>query len=293
MLRDAQCGLRHLVVHWLLDVSQEIFLPCHGCFNMAHQAGLACPQYSMRSRACVRRSTFRRSTRTSSSATCALPSAPTASATLPSQRCALHADSVPFSLPIANLAVIASSCWWLKGWGPTLLIHPFSSPLLLPSSLHAQSRAVRPKAVGDGAYLGCIRSPLETDSRISVSRHLLCALANPTVPKPGAAQAVVDDSYLGYISVPELLGLLSEALAASASSGGAAAAALAVYRALVAECLACRAPAIVDVGLAQLALADEAWTCPRVVQEALSVGQDPDCRGQARPAGFRVSARLM
>ena len=51
---------------------------------------------------------------------------------------------------------------------------------------------------------------------------------------------------------------------------------------LPAECLACRAPAIVDVGLAQLALADEAWTCPRVLEEALSVGQDPDCRGQAR-----------
>ena len=47
-----------------------------------------------------------------------------------------------------------------------------------------------------------------------------------------------------------------------------------------AECLACRAPPIVDVGLAQLALADEAWTCPRVLEEALSVGQDPDCRGQ-------------
>lgn len=114
-------------------------------------------------------------------------------------------------------------------------------------------------------------------------------MANPTLP----LQAVVDDAYLGYISVPELLGLLSEALAASATSGGAAAAALAAYRALVAECLACRAPAIVDVGLAQLALADEAWTCPRVVQEALSVGQDPDCRGQARPTGFRGSARLM
>ena len=49
-----------------------------------------------------------------------------------------------------------------------------------------------------------------------------------------------------------------------------------------AECLACRAPPIVDVGLAQLALADEAWTCPRVLEEALSVGQDPDCRGQVR-----------
>lgn len=52
------------------------------------------------------------------------------------------------------------------------------------------------------------------------------------VPAP---QAVVDDVYLGYISIPELLTLLGEALTASGSGSGAAvAAAMAVYRSLVA-----------------------------------------------------------
>jgi hypothetical protein len=104
---------------------------------------------------------------------------------------------------------------------------------------------------------------------------------------------VVDDAYLGYVSVAELLALLGEALAAASAPGGGAAAPLAVYRALVAECLACRAPGIVDVGLAQLALAPEAWTCPRVLAEALAVGQDPDCRGQARPAGAPQQAHVL
>ena len=50
-----------------------------------------------------------------------------------------------------------------------------------------------------------------------------------------ALQAVVDDVYLGYISIPELLALLGEALTASGSGSGAAvAAAMAVYRSLVA-----------------------------------------------------------
>ena len=50
-----------------------------------------------------------------------------------------------------------------------------------------------------------------------------------------ATQAVVDDVYLGYISIPELLALLGEALTASGSGSGAAvAAAMAVYRSLVA-----------------------------------------------------------
>jgi hypothetical protein len=107
-----------------------------------------------------------------------------------------------------------------------------------------------------------------------------------------ATQAVVDDAYLGYVGVPELLALLGESLAAASAPNGAATAPLGVYRALVAECLACRAPGIVDVGLAQLALAPEAWTCPRVLAEALAVGQDPDCRGQARPAGAPQQAHM-
>ena len=50
-----------------------------------------------------------------------------------------------------------------------------------------------------------------------------------------APQAVVDDVYLGYISISELLTLLGEALTASGSGSGAAvAAAMAVYRSLVA-----------------------------------------------------------
>lgn len=45
----------------------------------------------------------------------------------------------------------------------------------------------------------------------------------------------MDDVYLGYISIPELLTLLGEALTASGSGSGAAvAAAMAVYRSLVA-----------------------------------------------------------
>ena len=126
------------------------------------------------------------------------------------------------------------------------------------------------------------------------ARHRGCMPAPPLVGprRARASQAVVDDAYLGYIGVPELLALLGESLAAASALDGGATAPLGVYRALVAECLACRAPGIVDVGLAQLALAPEAWTCPRVLAEALAVGQDPDCRGQARPAGAPQQAHM-
>ncbi|KAK9840929.1 hypothetical protein WJX81_000905 [Elliptochloris bilobata] len=138
---------------------------------------------------------------------------------------------------------------------------------------YALRKVIRHQAVQAKVYI----PPIDKDELI---RELRAAISSECVCDLALTKAVVDDAYLGYISIPELLALLGEALAGSAGSGAPAAAALAVYRSLVAECLACRAPAIVDVGLAQLALADEAWTCPRVLEEALSVGQDPDCRGQ-------------
>ena len=66
-----------------------------------------------------------------------------------------------------------------------------------------------------------------------------------------------------------------------------------LLRQLVAECLACRAPEIVAIGVKLLAAHEGVWNCKRVLQEALSAGQDPDCRGnvcsraawpQTRPA---------
>ena len=56
----------------------------------------------------------------------------------------------------------------------------------------------------------------------------------------------------------------------------------AVLAALVAECLACRAPDIVALGVEFLGGCERVWGSMHVLQEALGVGQDPDCRGQAR-----------
>ena len=92
------------------------------------------------------------------------------------------------------------------------------------------------------------------------------------------SQAVVDDTYLGYISLAELRGLLADCSGANPLRSGCAPAALAE---LVAECLACRAPDIVALGVSYLG-EEDAWGCARVLHEALSVGQDPDCRGNVR-----------
>ncbi len=88
----------------------------------------------------------------------------------------------------------------------------------------------------------------------------------------------MDDTYLGYIGLPELRGLLA---GASPGNAGRAGCAGAVFAELVAECLACRAPEIVDLGCGFLAEAD-AWASARCLHEAMSVGQDPDCRGNVR-----------
>lgn len=91
------------------------------------------------------------------------------------------------------------------------------------------------------------------------------------------AQAAVDDTHLGYMALAELRALLGEFRAeAERSSAGCAAE---TFPALVAECFACRVPVIVDVGVDALA-SEAAWACGCVLREALSAGQDPDCRGQ-------------
>jgi len=96
----------------------------------------------------------------------------------------------------------------------------------------------------------------------------------------------VDDTHLGYMALAELRALLGEFRAeAERSSGGCAAAA---FPALVAECFACRVPVIVDVGVEALA-SEAAWACACVLREALSAGQDPDCRGQV-PCFLRSSS---
>lgn len=87
----------------------------------------------------------------------------------------------------------------------------------------------------------------------------------------------MDDTFLGHISFKELQSVLAEFSAASEASPVSAAAA--TFAALVAECLACREAEIVALGVQHLA-SEAAWSCPRALQEALSVGQDPDCRGK-------------
>ncbi len=94
---------------------------------------------------------------------------------------------------------------------------------------------------------------------------------------PGCAQAVVDDTHLGYIKLMELEELLESFQEAAQRCPGSCAAE--AFPALMAECFACRVPHIVDVGVEMLP-SESAWSCSRVLREALSVGQDPDCRGQ-------------
>ena len=93
----------------------------------------------------------------------------------------------------------------------------------------------------------------------------------------GSAQAVVDDTHLGYIKLRELEELLDSFQEAAQRYPGSCAAE--AFPALLAECFACRVPHIVDLGVEMLP-SERAWSCLRVLREALSVGQDPDCRGQ-------------
>ena len=94
-----------------------------------------------------------------------------------------------------------------------------------------------------------------------------------------AAQAVVDDTFLGYVLLSELQSMMDQfaEVALSAPEGKAALA----FPMLVAECLACREPGLINTGIDFLVV-DAAWSDAQVLQEALSVGQDPDCRGKVR-----------
>ena len=91
----------------------------------------------------------------------------------------------------------------------------------------------------------------------------------------------MDDTNLGYIKPKELQELLESLQEAGESCPGGCAAE--AFPAVVAECFACRVPHIVDMGVDMLP-SELAWGCPRVLREALSVGQDPDCRGQVPPS---------
>ncbi|EIE22354.1 hypothetical protein COCSUDRAFT_66578 [Coccomyxa subellipsoidea C-169] len=141
---------------------------------------------------------------------------------------------------------------------------------------YALRNVIRHQAVQAKVYI----PPIDKDELLKEMRIFL-TLETPgddfTTVMPALAKAVVDDTNLGYIKpkeLQELLGSMREA--AESCPGGCAAEA---FPALVAECFACRVPHIVDMGVDMLP-SEAAWGCPRVMREALSVGQDPDCRGQ-------------
>lgn len=90
-------------------------------------------------------------------------------------------------------------------------------------------------------------------------------------------QAVVDDTFLGYVHLSELQSMMDQFAEVAASAGDSKCAA--VFPMLVAECLACREPGLINTGVDFLAF-EAAWNNTQVLQEALSVGQDPDCRGK-------------
>ena len=92
-----------------------------------------------------------------------------------------------------------------------------------------------------------------------------------------AAQAVVDDTFLGYVLLSELQSAMDQfaEVTLAALQGKAAL----VFPMLVAECLACREPGLINTGIDFLVV-DAAWSDAQVLQEALAVGQDPDCRGK-------------
>ena len=93
-------------------------------------------------------------------------------------------------------------------------------------------------------------------------------------------QAAVDDTFLGYVRLSELVSLMDQFAEVRLSAQACKAAR--VFPMLVAECLACREPGLINTGIDFLAF-DAAWNDRQVLQEALSVGQDPDCRGKVRP----------
>lgn len=90
-------------------------------------------------------------------------------------------------------------------------------------------------------------------------------------------QAAVDDTFLGYVRLSELQSVMDQFAEVTLNAPDSKAAR--VFPMLVAECLACREPGLINTGIDFLAF-DAAWNDGQVVQEALSVGQDPDCRGK-------------
>ena len=89
----------------------------------------------------------------------------------------------------------------------------------------------------------------------------------------------MDDTFLGYVLLSELQSMMDQfaEVTLAAPEGKAAL----VFPMLVAECLACREPGLINTGIDFLVV-DAAWSDAQVLQEALSVGQDPDCRGKVR-----------
>lgn len=88
---------------------------------------------------------------------------------------------------------------------------------------------------------------------------------------------MVDDTFLGYVRLSELQSMMDQFAEITLSAPDSKAAR--VFPMLVAECLACREPGLINTGIDFLAF-DAAWNDSQVLQEALSVGQDPDCRGK-------------
>lgn len=126
----------------------------------------------------------------------------------------------------------------------------------------------------------------------------LLGAANQFATMHYVLQAVVDDTFLGYVRLSELQSMMDQFAEVAASAGDSKCAA--VFPMLVAECLACREPGLINTGVDFLAF-EAAWNNNQVLQEALSVGQDPDCRGKVGTrcriiqhivccASFRVSS---
>lgn len=90
-------------------------------------------------------------------------------------------------------------------------------------------------------------------------------------------QAAVDDTFLGYVRLSELQSVMDQFAEVTLNAPDSKAAH--AFPMLVGECLACREPGLINTGIDFLAF-EAAWNDTQVVQEALSVGQDPDCRGK-------------
>ncbi|KAK9829695.1 hypothetical protein WJX72_007404 [[Myrmecia] bisecta] len=128
---------------------------------------------------------------------------------------------------------------------------------------HALRNVIRAQADVAKVYI----PPLEKD-------RLLKDLEGPHMVD--AVKALVDDTYLGYVSLADLQSYLGDLVGRSLARGSQQAH---IFFAIVAECLACRSPDIVRVGVHSMSKHKAAWEHPRVILEALSVAQDPDCRG--------------